>query len=61
MEQKTGIRGLYDEFFRGYGAESSLFSAKSLLYLTYKQLPTPRFFEGAAMHDVAEDITIEQF
>jgi hypothetical protein len=25
MDQETGIRSLYDEFFQGYGAKISLF------------------------------------
>ena len=30
MEQKTGIRSLYDEFYRGYGVEIRLFCLKFL-------------------------------
>jgi hypothetical protein len=29
MEQKTGVRSLYAEFFRGYRADFGLFSAVS--------------------------------
>ena len=46
MEQKTGIRSLYDEFFRGYGAEIRLFCPDFRPNSTYKQIlyarcPTP--------------------
>jgi hypothetical protein len=36
MDQKTGIRSLYDEFFQGYGAEISLFCLELLSNSTYK-------------------------
>jgi hypothetical protein len=35
MEQKTGIRPLYAEFFRGYGARIGLFSPEFHLNSTY--------------------------
>ena len=36
MEQKTGIRSLYDEFFRGYGAEMRLICPDVRPNSTYK-------------------------
>ena len=36
MEQKTGIRSLYDEFFRGYGAEIGLLRLDVRPDSTYK-------------------------
>ena len=36
MDQKTGIRSLYDEFFRGYGAEIRLFCPDFRPNSTYK-------------------------
>ena len=40
MDQKTGIRSLYDEFFRGYGAEIRLFCPDFRPNSTYKQSST---------------------
>jgi hypothetical protein len=42
MEQETGIRSLYDEFFRDYGAEISLFFPASRSNSTYKPSSTTR-------------------
>ena len=36
MDQKTGIGSLYDEFFRGYGAEISLFCPEFASNSTHK-------------------------
>jgi hypothetical protein len=36
MEQKSGIRSLYDEFFRGYGAEIGLPCPEFRQNSTYK-------------------------
>jgi hypothetical protein len=36
MEQKTGVRSLYAEFFRGYGAEIRLFRPDFRSNWTYK-------------------------
>ena len=36
MEQKTGIRSLYDEFFQGYGAEVRLICLGFRPNSTYK-------------------------
>ncbi len=44
MEQKTGIRSLYDEFFRVYGAELRLFCPDFCPNSTYK--PTSTTKEG---------------
>ena len=41
MEQKTGIRSLYDEFFRGYGAEIRLVCPDFRPNSTYKRTSTP--------------------
>ena len=40
MEQETGIRSLYDQFFRGYGVEISLFSLALLSNWTHNQYHT---------------------
>ncbi len=40
MDQKTGIGSLYDEFFRGYGAEIRLFCPESRPNSTYKLTST---------------------
>ena len=42
MEQKTGIRSLYDEFFRSYGAEISPFGPESRSNWTYKPTSTTK-------------------
>ena len=44
MEQKTGIRSLYDEFFQGYKAEIRLFCPASRPNSTYK--PAYTLFSG---------------
>lgn len=44
MEQGTGIRPLYDEFFRGYGAEIGLSRRDFRPNSTYKQTSTPTQF-----------------
>jgi hypothetical protein len=41
MEQQTGIRSLYDEFFRGYGAEIRLSSPEFRPNSTYKRTYSP--------------------
>ena len=38
MDQKTGIGSLYDEFFRGYGAEIRLFCPDFRPNSTYKPI-----------------------
>ncbi len=43
MEQKTGIRSLYDEFFRGYGAEIRPFAPNFCSNSTYKRDSAPTF------------------
>jgi hypothetical protein len=40
MEQKTGIKSLYDEFFRGYGAEIRLLCPDFRPNSRYKPTPT---------------------
>jgi hypothetical protein len=40
MEQKTGIRSLYDEFFRGYGAGIGLFCPEFGPNSAYKRSST---------------------
>jgi len=35
MEQKSGLRSLYDEFFRDYGADFSLICLELLSNSTY--------------------------
>jgi hypothetical protein len=40
MEQKTGIRSLYDEFFRGYRAEIGLYCPDFRPNSTYKSTST---------------------
>ena len=40
MEQETGIKSLYDEFFWGYGAEIRLFCPEFRPNLTYKRTST---------------------
>ena len=40
MEQKTGIRSLYDELFQGYGAEIRLFCPDVRPHSTYKHTST---------------------
>jgi hypothetical protein len=41
MDQKTGIRSLYDEFFRAYGAEIRLFCPEFRPNSTYKPAYRP--------------------
>ena len=60
MEQETGIRSLYDEFFRGYEAENSLTCHDFRPNSTYKQDSTlcggqrslESAFEGIEVHRV---------
>jgi len=49
MDQETGIRSLYDEFFRGYGAEIRLFCSASRPNSTYKQSYALSFRSRLAM------------
>ena len=42
MDQETGIRSLYDEFFQGYGAEIRLFRTDFRPNSTYKRSSTIR-------------------
>ena len=41
MEQKTGIRSLYDEFLLGYRAETAALYAEFLWNWTYKRTYRP--------------------
>ena len=42
MEQETGIRSLYDEFFRGLAVRISVFYAEFVLSWTYKPTSTTK-------------------
>jgi hypothetical protein len=44
MDQKTGIRSLFAEFFRGYGAEIRLICPRFRPNSTYKQNSAPTFW-----------------
>jgi hypothetical protein len=59
MEQKTGVSPLYDEFFRGYGAEIRLFCPEFCPNSTYKQSSTPSFRTRVAMTDVKDRVIFE--
>jgi len=48
MEQKTGIESLYDEFFRGYGAEIRLSRPNFRPNSTYKRAYALGLLESAA-------------
>ena len=51
MDQETGISWLYDEFFRGYGAEIRLFCPDFRLNSAYKPtyaLSSKSFAEAAS-------------
>ena len=44
MDQKTGVRSLYDEFFLSYGAEIRLFRLEWLSNSTYRPTYAPSCF-----------------
>jgi hypothetical protein len=59
MEQKTGVRSLYDEFFRGYGAGIGPSCLGYRPNSTYNPTSTPSFRTRVAMTAVTDRVIFE--